>query len=57
VDFRLHIPYHTDLFFFSVITRGFGDVMPAFGGGISEEDRWNLINFLRAEHSPEDQTK
>jgi len=57
VDFRLHIPYHTDLFFFSVITRGFGDVMPAFGSGISEEDRWNLINFLRAEHSPEGQTK
>ena len=57
VDFKLHIPYHTDLFFFSVITRGFGDVMPAFGSGISEEDRWNLINFLRAEHSLEGQTK
>jgi len=57
VDFRLHIPYHTDLFFFSVITRGFGDVMPAFGSGISEEDRWNLVNFLRAEHSLEGQTK
>jgi mono/diheme cytochrome c family protein len=38
-----------------VITRGFGVVMPAFGGGISEEDRWNLINFLRAEHSLEAQ--
>jgi mono/diheme cytochrome c family protein len=54
-DFDLHVPYHTDVFFFQVITRGFGTVMPAFGGGISEEDRWNLINFLRAEHSLEEQ--
>ena len=54
-DFKLHVPFHTDLFFFQVITRGFGVVMPAFGGGISEEDRWNLINFLRAEHSLEAQ--
>jgi len=57
VDFKLHIPYHTDLFFFSVISRGFGDIMPAFGSQISEEDRWNLINFLRAEHSLDSQTK
>jgi copper transport protein len=54
-DFKLHIPYHTDLFFFEVITRGFGDVMPPFGDQLSEEDRWNLINFLRAEHSLEKQ--
>jgi hypothetical protein len=54
-DFDLHIPYHTDVFFFQVIARGFGAVMPAFKVGISEEDRWNLINFLRAEHSLEKQ--
>jgi len=53
--FELHIPFHTDVFFFQVITRGFGVVMPAFGGPISEENRWNLINFLRAEHSLEEQ--
>ncbi len=34
---------------------GIGVVMPAFGGQIAEEDRWNLINFLRAEHSLEAQ--
>jgi copper transport protein len=57
VDFRLHVPYHTDLFFFSVITRGFGDMMPPFGDQLSEVDRWNLVNFLRAEHSLDSQTK
>lgn len=54
-DFDLHVPYHTDLFFFEVITRGFGDVMPSFGDQLTEDDRWNLINFLRAEHSLEAQ--
>ena len=54
-DFNLHVPFHTDLFFYQVITRGFSVVMPAFDGQISEEDRWNLINFLRAEHSLEAQ--
>jgi mono/diheme cytochrome c family protein len=54
-DFKQHVPFHTDLFFFEVITRGFGDVMPPFGEQFSEEDRWNLINFLRAEHSLEAQ--
>ncbi len=56
-DFKLHVPFHTDLFFFQVITRGFGDVMPPFADQISEEDRWNLINFLRAEHSLEAQER
>lgn len=54
-DFKQHVPYHPDRFFFEVITLGFGDVMPAFGDQLSEEDRWNLINFLRAEHSIEKQ--
>jgi mono/diheme cytochrome c family protein len=57
VDFKQHVPYHTDLFFFSVITRGFGNIMPGFASQISEEDRWNLINFLRAEHSLDSQKK
>lgn len=56
-DFKQHVPYHSDKFFFDVITRGFGDIMPPFGDQISEEDRWNLLNFLRAEHSLESQTK
>ncbi len=44
-----HIPYHPDQFFFNVITDGIGGIMPAFGSAISEEDRWNILNFLRAQ--------
>lgn len=42
-----HVPYHPDQFFFSVITNGLSGYMPAFGSQISEEDRWNIVNFLR----------
>ncbi len=43
-----HIPYHPDQFFFNVITSGLGGVMPAFGSSLSDEDRWNILNYLRA---------
>jgi mono/diheme cytochrome c family protein len=43
-----HIPYHPDGFFFSVITNGVGGIMPAFKNSIAEEDRWNILNYLRA---------
>jgi len=43
-----HVPYHPDQFFFNVITNGLSGIMPAFGGALSEEDRWNIMNFLRA---------
>ncbi len=42
-----HVPYHPDEFFFSIITNGYSGIMPAFGSSISEEDRWNILNFLR----------
>ena len=42
-----HIPFHPDQFFFGVITKGLSGVMPAFEDSISEEDRWNILNFLR----------
>jgi copper transport protein len=42
-----HIPFHPDPFFFGVMTRGLSGVMPAFESAISEEDRWNILNFLR----------
>ncbi|MEO8456852.1 MAG: DUF4149 domain-containing protein [Chloroflexota bacterium] len=48
-DFRIHIPYHQDSFFFNTIQGGLGTIMPAWKGTISEEDTWNLINFLHAE--------
>jgi putative copper export protein len=48
VDFRLHIPYHQDTFFFNVISSGLGTIMPAWSTTISEEDRWNIINYLHS---------
>ncbi len=42
-----HIPFHVDQFFFGVITNGLGGIMPAFKDSISEEDRWNILNYLR----------
>jgi copper transport protein len=42
-----HIPFHPDQFFFGVISVGLSGVMPAFEDVISEDDRWNILNFLR----------
>ena len=46
-NFYDHIPYHVDQFFFGVITNGLGSIMPSFKDSISEEDRWNILNYLR----------
>ncbi len=48
-DFRAHVPYHSDRFFFQVISNGLGNFMPPFTGQLTEEQRWHLINFLKAE--------
>lgn len=48
-DFRIHIPYHTDQFFFQVISNGLGGVMPGFASQLTEDERWHLINFLKSE--------
>lgn len=48
-DFRIHIPYHQDDYFFRTIQDGLGTIMPAWKGTLTEEDTWNLINFLHAE--------
>ena len=42
---------HLDTFFFNVISKGLSGIMPAFEGQISEEDRWNILNYLRATFS------
>ncbi len=43
-----HTNAHTagDLFWW--LSHGVGGVMPGFGKQLAEEDRWDLINFLRA---------
>ncbi len=47
-NFRVHVPFHPDGTLFSWITNGIrGTGMPAFGNDLSDEDRWDLVNFLR----------
>ncbi len=53
-DFRQHVPFHSEKFFFGVIGNGLGDIMPAFGEQLTEEERWHLINFLQAEFGEPD---
>jgi copper transport protein len=48
-DFRIHIPFHQDSFFFNVIQNGLGSIMPGFGDQLTEEETWNLIHFLQSE--------
>jgi putative copper export protein/mono/diheme cytochrome c family protein len=51
-DFRLHVPLHTDAQFYAFIANGFpGSAMPAWRDKLSEDDMWNLVNFLRSEFS------
>jgi mono/diheme cytochrome c family protein len=51
-DFRLHVPLHTDPQFYAFISGGFpGSAMPAFRDQLSDEDIWNLVNFLRTQFS------
>ncbi len=45
-DFRVHVPYHTDQLLFNWITNGIGTIMPAWGTVLTEDDRWNIINYL-----------
>lgn len=53
----LHIPFHPDQFFFSVITNGLSGIMPAFREQLSEEDRWHVLNFLRSQFGQEPATQ
>jgi putative copper resistance protein D len=43
-----HTNDHTAGDMFWWLTHGMGIVMPGFGGVLSEDQRWDLINFLRA---------
>jgi mono/diheme cytochrome c family protein len=54
-DFRLHVPYHQDEFFFLVMSNGLGEIMPSFGAQLTEEERWHLVNFLKSEFGTDDQ--
>jgi putative copper resistance protein D len=44
-----HTAMHTAGDFFHWLTYGrYDGIMPAFGGTLSEEDRWDVLNFLHA---------
>ena len=48
-NFRVHVPFHPDGVLFTWISDGIrGTGMPAWSGKLSERERWDLVNFLRA---------
>lgn len=48
-DLRVHVPYHQDQFFFNAIKGGLGPIMPAWSDTLTDEQIWNIINFLHSE--------
>jgi mono/diheme cytochrome c family protein len=51
-DYQLHIPYHNDGVLFTWISEGLPldsdeKVMPAFSSKLTEDERWDLVNYLR----------
>jgi mono/diheme cytochrome c family protein len=49
-DFRTHLQAgHTDAQLFDWVSNGFpGSAMPAWKNNLGEEDRWNVINYIKA---------
>lgn len=48
-NFRVHVPFHADGVLFTWITDGIrGTGMPAWKDVLSEQERWDLVNFLRS---------
>jgi mono/diheme cytochrome c family protein len=53
-DLRVHLAAgHTDAQLFDWISNGYpNSAMPSFKSDLSEEDRWNIINYLRSSFGP-----
>lgn len=48
-NFTVHVPFHPDGVLFAWITDGIrGTGMPAWSPQLSDQERWDLVNFLRA---------
>ncbi|MDE2966588.1 MAG: CopD family protein [Chloroflexota bacterium] len=48
-NFTVHVPFHPDGVLFAWITDGIrGTGMPAWAPQLSDQERWDLVNFLRA---------
>ncbi len=50
---KAHLSQHTDGDLFYWLTNGLPGGMPAWAGTLSETDRWNVINYLRAINQPD----
>ena len=47
-NFTVHVPFHPDGVLFAWITDGIrGTGMPAWSPQLSDQERWDLVNFLR----------
>lgn len=52
-NFTVHVPFHPDGVLFAWITDGIrGTGMPGWSPQLSDQDRWDLVNFLRANFDP-----
>lgn len=52
-NFTVHVPFHPDGVLFAWITDGIrGTGMPAWRTQLSEQQRWDLVNFLRNNFDP-----
>jgi len=48
-DLVVHVPMHTDASVFATISNGMsGTAMGGFKGKLTEDERWHLVNYLRA---------
>ena len=48
VNFRVHVPFHPDGTLYAWITQGIaGTAMQAFSDQLTDQERWDLVNFLR----------
>ncbi|MPZ22399.1 MAG: c-type cytochrome [Dehalococcoidia bacterium] len=48
-NFLVHVPFHTDGTLYAWITHGIpGTAMPAWREELTDEERWHLVNYLRA---------
>lgn len=45
-NLRTHVAQHGDAVLYQMIAQGYG-AMPAMGAGLSPDERWNLVNYLR----------
>ena len=52
-NFSVHVPFHPDGVLYAWISDGIrGTGMPAWASQLSEQERWDLVNYLRRNFDP-----